>query len=299
MITSPRQPTSPADASLFVPDGPDRWVATEWSRGPWDPRHCHGGPVGALLARAVELADDGIDAGTGHAAGPADRSAWQIARLTVELTRPVPVGRPLELHTTIERPGRRVGLIAARLLDEGTEVARVRSLRIRRDPDAVASEVLGAAEAADPHTGRFPEPPDRSRPERPSLPGDDDTISFARQACEHRFAAGGWVEPGPVAVWIRLLLGVVPDEAPSPTQRVAAAADFGNGVSSVLPWDRYLFINPDLTVHLAREAQGDWIGLLAHTRIGSEGAGLAESALHDIHGPIGRSLQSLYVASRD
>lgn len=282
--------TQPSDdAALFASDGPDRWVATEWSRGPWDPRHCHGGPVSALLAHAVEQADD----------APPD--AWQIARLTVELTRPVPVGRPLELLTEIERPGRRVGLVAARLLDDGTEVARARSLRIRRDPAAVDPTVIDGAGPASgdlvEHDHGLPLPPDRSRPERPTLSGGDE-ISFARDACEHRFAAGGWIEPGPVAVWIRLNVPLIAGEPLSPTQRVAAAADFGNGVSSVLPWDRYLFINPDLTIHLSREAVGEWIGLRASTRIGPEGAGLAQSGLHDVDGPIGRSLQSLYVAPR-
>ena len=56
------------------PTGGVTAVATERSRGPWDARHCHGGPVAALLARAVERADAGGDV------------AWQLARLTVELT---------------------------------------------------------------------------------------------------------------------------------------------------------------------------------------------------------------------
>ena len=87
---------SVAEQVLFHLDGADRWVPTEYARGPWDPRACHGGPVSALLARAVERADP--DA-------PVD---WQVARLTIELTRPVPVGRPLTLTTTIERAGRKV-----------------------------------------------------------------------------------------------------------------------------------------------------------------------------------------------
>ncbi len=60
------------------------------SRGPWDPASCHGGPVGALLARAVEQV------------GPA--GAWQLARLTVELTRPVPVGKPLDADRSRRAP---------------------------------------------------------------------------------------------------------------------------------------------------------------------------------------------------
>jgi hypothetical protein len=284
--------TDPSVDALFEPDGPGRYVPTAYSRGPWDPDHCHGGPVSALMARAVEQAGDD-HADTGPDGG------WQVARITVELTRPVPVGRPLDLTATVERGGRRVSLAAATLLDGPTEVARVRGLRIRREAvDLPEVEISGRADV-DPDEQPFPAAPSASRPERPSFMGDDpDHVSFATRACEHRFAAGGWLETGPVAVWIRLLVPVVPDEHPTGAQRTSAAADFGNGVSSVLPWDRFVFINPDLTVHLHRPAEGEWIGLRAVTRLGTEGAGLAQSALHDQRGPIGRSLQSLFVAPR-
>lgn len=278
-LTDPSS-TDRTTGALFEPAGGERYVPTEYSRGPWDPAHCHGGPIAALLARAVERCDPGdVD--------------WHVARLTIELTRPVPVGRPLTLTSRLERPGRRVSLVAGHLVDGDTEVARVRGLRIRRDQLDVP------AVAADPAGGEFPAAPDDSRREPLRLTADDpDVVSFARSASEHRFAAGSWIEPGPVAVWIRLTVPVLPDEVPTGTQRVAAAADFGNGVSSVLPWDEFVFINPDLTVHLVRPADGEWIGLLASTSIGTHGGGLAQSALHDTVGPVGRSLQSLYVAPR-
>ena len=79
--------------SLFEPDGPNRCIPTELARGPWDPRACHGGPVSALLTRAIEqtAGDSPVD--------------WQIARLSIELTRPVPVGVGLTLDSEIERDG--------------------------------------------------------------------------------------------------------------------------------------------------------------------------------------------------
>ncbi|MEX2626606.1 MAG: thioesterase family protein [Ilumatobacteraceae bacterium] len=276
--------------ALFDRTDDGRWIPTEWSRGPWDPAHCHGGPVAALLAREIER----------HEPGDVE---WQLARITIELTRPVPVGRPLSLTTSMERPGKRVGLVAAFLLDDDIEVARVRGLRIRRehavaDDDRASVEAIAASHAGFDGDERFPAPPQAGRAERPTFLGDDDGVSFASTACEHRFVEGSWADPGPVAVWIRLTVPVVVGEAPSSTQRTAAAADFGNGVSHVLPWDHYLFINPDLTVHLARPAAGEWIGIRSITRIGAEGAGLAESALFDESGRIGRSLQSLFVTPR-
>ena len=72
--------------------------------------------------------------------------AWQIARLTVELTRPVPIGMSLTC-THIERPGRKVSLVAAVLLDGDVEVARARSLRIRTlDVELPADTVQPAAD---------------------------------------------------------------------------------------------------------------------------------------------------------
>jgi hypothetical protein len=103
-------------------------------------------------------------------------------------------------------------------------------------------------------------------------------------------------------VWIRLLVPLVPGEEPSGAQRAAAAADFGNGVSGGLPYDRYTYINPDLTVHLMRPPVGEWIGMRSAsyygTANGSSGAGFAESALFDADGRLGRSVQSLILDER-
>ncbi len=274
--------TSGARTSLFEPAGPDRWTPTELARGPWDPRACHGGPVSALLARAVERAN------------PQSPVDWQVARLSIELTRPVPVGVPLTLTTEVERDGRKVSLVAARLLDGETEVARARSLQIRvKDLDLPADVVQSP--------GLAPGSPDDGVAQRVTWAADDH-VAFHKDACEHRFVEGAWDAPGAVGVWIRLLVPVVPDEAPSGAQRAAAAADFGNGVSGGLPFEQFTYINPDLTVHLLRSPVGEWIGMRSESVYGtateSSGAGFAESALFDVDGRLGRSVQSLILDER-
>ena len=47
--------------------------------------------------------------------------------------------------------------------------------------------------------------------------------------------------------------------------RVMAAADFGNGLSGVLDYFKYIYINPDLTVYLHRQPVGEWVCLDAAT----------------------------------
>jgi len=99
-------------------------------------------------------------------------------------------------------------------------------------------------------------------------------------------------------VWMRLRHPLLPGQELTPMARLAATADFGNGVSAALPFDRFVFINADLTIHLRRQPRGEWIGLDARTLLDDGGTGLAESVLHDVHGPVGRAFQTLVVAPR-
>jgi acyl-CoA thioesterase len=50
-------------------------------------------------------------------------------------------------------------------------------------------------------------------------------------------------------------------------------------------------------VHLLRVPVGEWICLAARTLTSSSGVGLAESALYDRDGRVGRSVQSLLLDS--
>jgi hypothetical protein len=91
---------------------------------------------------------------------------------------------------------------------------------------------------------------------------------------------------------------LVPDEQPTGLQRVMAIADSGNGVSFVLPFEQWLFINPDLTVHVGAVPEGEWICLDAATTVSERGFGLASSRLFDRGRLVARGAQALYVARR-
>jgi hypothetical protein len=90
----------------------------------------------------------------------------------------------------------------------------------------------------------------------------------------------------------------VGDEQPTPLQRLAAAADFGAGLSSVLPREHFVFINVDLTIYVERGPVGEWMGLSSETRISRDGIGLTESVLFDSRGRVGRATQALLIAPR-
>jgi hypothetical protein len=170
---------------------------------------------------------------------------------------------------------------------EGVEVARAHALRIRRDDlgfPQIPIESAPMPSRADSKVLEIFPPDERRAPD----------LGFWR-AVEMRQAKGSWEENGPAAVWFRLRVPVVEGEEPSPLQRVAAAADFGNGISGTLERGAHLFINPDLTIYLHRAAQGEWIGLDAATAVEPYGIGLALGVLHDDTGRIGTSLQSLLI----
>jgi hypothetical protein len=189
------------------------------------------------------------------------------------------------------RPGRRFQLVDAMLRTAGEDRAAclARAVRIRR-ADLPAS----AASLASPVV---PLPrPDDGVPVPSWVPGRDDEM-FYPHACEIRHVAGE-MGSGEVAAWIRLRGALVPGEPPSALARVAAAADFSNGLSWILPWSEWLFVNTELTIHLHREAEGEWIGLDARTSSSGGGYALATATLHDLRGPIGVCAQSLFVGPR-
>jgi Thioesterase-like superfamily len=258
--------------AFYELDG-DAFVPTELTRGPWDPDAQHAGPPAALLGREIERRA----AGTG---GPA-----LVGRITCEILRSVPLA-PLTVATSVLRPGRRIELVEARLGDDDGEVMRATAWLLR--PAAVELP-----------PGLVPDTVP-SGPEHGEVKDFFDTgqgVGY-HTGMEHSFVTGGFLEPGPATVWLRMRRPLIAGEDPTPLQRVLIAADSGNGVSATLDWRRFLFINVDLTVQLHRPPAGEWVCLDAITIPEPSGVGLSDTALYDERGPIGRATQTLLVAER-
>jgi hypothetical protein len=267
--------------AVYVPDGP-RFLATELARGPWDPDAQHGGAPAALLVRAFEelAGADGL----------------LFARVTYEFLRPVPLAG-LEVRAETVRSGRRMALLEGSIVDgDGAQLVRARALRVRaaqRDPSADKTRDARADLSTDAIS-----PPDSPRPDAAATSESFAWATqpmFATDAMEIRFTHGQFAQQGPAAAWFRLRVPIVADETPSALQRLAATADFGNGISSIVSWEDHLFINPDLTLYIEREPGGEWIHLDAETRIAPGGVGMATGALRDERGDVGRATQALLV----
>jgi hypothetical protein len=292
--------------SVFIPEGDGRYTPTEYARGPWDPRAQHGGAPATLIAGAFERMQPGAE--------------LPFARLSFSFLRPVPLV-PLTLTTRIVRPGRRVQELEAELravgpADEkgkeeeegGVLVCRAHALRLVPAPEELPELALQVVETHE-------APPLPGREEGHSVrfaPDGGEHRSFAASAMEMRFLHGrplkgrlpevgvtsSHAPVGTAGVWMRLCRPVLPGEAPTPLVYAMAAADFGNGIAAVLPFDEYVFINADLAITLNRRPEGEWIGLDARTLLHPGGIAWAQSIMHDERGPFGLATQALVVQRR-
>ena len=252
---------------MFRREG-ETFVPTGHARGPWDPGQLHGGAPGALLAEAVQ------------------EEGYLVARLTFDFLGPVPLA-PLTVAARTTKPGRNLQMAEADLNVDGQAVVRARAVRLRRSEVELPEPPADGPPPAAPQSGHLDPFPTGGGPDE----------GFHLTAMEIRFVDGDYGR-GPARAWFRLARPLVDDQPASPLARVVAAADFGNGISRIVDFERYLFVNTDLTVHLHREPEGEWVLLDARTVLEPHGAGLARSILSDERGQLGLAAQSLFVASR-
>jgi hypothetical protein len=252
--------------AFYSVDG-DRATPTELTRGPWDPNAQHGGPPSALLARALERCEP--------------REGARIGRVTVEILAPIPI-QPLTVSARVARPGRSVEMLEASLEGREGEVMRARGWRLAEEDITADWE-------------REEQPTGREHAEALEFFPTGEKVGW-HTAMEIVFARGRFLEPGPATVWMRPRVELVAGEPISPLQRTMLAADGGNGVSAPLDWSDFIFINTDLTVHILRPPEGEWVCLDSVTHV--DGLGMTDTALWDERGRIGRAAQTLLVGKR-
>ena len=269
------QPTPAPAASAYIALASGNYASTDMTRGPWHPEHQHGGPPIALAARCIEHA--AAEIGLGH-----------VARLTANLLRPIPIAE-LAVEVNTEYAGRNVAHFSARMIAGGKDVARF---------TAVAQRTAQLELPADLPGHPLPQAPQSVEASPPGPFKFSSKATGYHNLIEGRTAAGDAFN-GPSAAWFRLRHPLIAGAGPSGLARVAVAADSGNGISAILDFHRYIFVNSDLTINLLRQARGEWICIDARTLIGDEGGGIAEARIFDAEGLIGRSTQSLAIRLRD
>lgn len=256
--------------ALFVLEG-ERFVGTELSGSPWGDDLVHGGPANALLAHAIER----------FAAGPEMR----VARLTVDLFRPVPKA-PLAVSVRSVRAGRRIHAVEASLLADDVEVSRASGLLLRRadhplpvcapdvtppGPEGIETRFLGRA----------------PRTERPAR------VGFFT-AVEARWVTAPGAD-APPTVWLRAPMPLAAGEPLSPLVNAAAVCDFVNAISGGAgrPGERVGFINTDNTIYLMREPASEWICLQVERAVDPSGLGVTTARVYDTAGLLGHVAQAV------
>lgn len=250
-------------------DGTEWIVPTDLARGPWDPDACHGGPPTAILVRALERTV------------PTQR----LARISVELSSPVPMAG-FRIETKVVRVGRATSQSSAAIIDDSGAVRSTAiGLHIRTADEPVIAETqdnagLELPVSAEAEPGEFPM--------RRAMP---DWVGFSKSV-EVRYPPGNDGLGGQTTVFMRTV-PLLPDEVPSPFQRIAPLADCGNAFSRHTNPDELQFINADLVIALHRDPVGEWSGSRSTSQWHPGGVGLADALLFDDLGPVGRALQTL------
>lgn len=265
--------------SIYLRDGA-AWVPTTAARGPWG-ESLHGGAPAALICHALE------DAGAGR---------FPLARLTLDLFRPVP-SAPLEVSVRTLRSGRRL-LVQEAILTAG-DVELVRATSVHADevplpaavqpppcplPDPEGIEEYSLAESVGSRTGH-------------ALPGED--------GLHHRLRirrVAGMNGGGASTAWVHLPLDLAPGVPLTPVTHLAACSDFANGLGQrrfeteaggVLG-----FINADISLHLMRAPSAKRIGMDARNESHAGGRGIVSAECWQEDGLVARVTQTVLVMAR-
>ncbi|WP_406480224.1 thioesterase family protein [Streptomyces platensis] len=257
--------------SFYRPLGGGRYASSPSTAGPWSPKAQHGGPPSALMGRAFER----------HAA----REGFRIARITLELPRPVPVG-DLRAEVRTLRSGGRTELLEGELTSDGKTVLMARAWRVAGSP------------ADTPRLRPVSDPPQLPLPQ-PAHTMEGAHLDGYISAMEWRFEPGkGFDTPGPGTAWARQRIPLVAGEEDTPLTRALTLADSSWAVAFELDHQQGLVINTDVTLALHREPVGEWFCVRSATAASPRGSGLALGQLDDKDGDCGRILQTLLVADR-
>jgi len=257
--------------ALYIRDG-DRFVGTECTGAAWDPATQSGGAVLALLGHVLEDVPTLVP--------------MSLTRLTVDIVRPVPVGKRLDVSTEILREGKKIQVVELGISAGDVLTTRARALRIR---DLDVSELPGMPVSTSTVNPAATLPPPEEIPSVELRPG---VAEFLRLGAELRRTP----EPfdGVHLAWCRLRVPVVAGEPVRTSSRAALPLDLANmlGVHTLDP-RAATSINPDVTGHLNRAPVGEWVALTGNTYYDhAVGHGVSIATMSDATGVFGTASTS-------
>ncbi len=194
-------------------------------------------------------------------------------RLTLDIFGAVPIAT-LTARTRLLREGGRIQLAELELEAEGRTWVRATLLRVRKQGDELQLEPL---------TYPFPE----------------GAQGQTRVLAESIRIAGSDSEPGPGAVWLRVITPMIAGEPIDPLACVAAAADWGTTVAPPASLNDWTYVSLDLSIHLSRMPRSDWMLLDGTSEVAGNGTGIATLRMGDTEGMFGTAHQSVFLNRRE
>ncbi|SEE11706.1 Thioesterase-like superfamily protein [Arthrobacter alpinus] len=254
-------------SSYYLHLGENRYESTIHSQGAWNDHEQHMAPVTGIMIHALEQYQP--------------RADMRLARFSFDILGLIPAGE-FTIETMMLRPGRTIELLQAELIADGRVAVRATAWRLQKGDtaavEAYEDEPMGSLAAAVPWDGMS------------MWPGGFIRSIEARINPGHR--------PGRGRAWLRSPYTMLDGGAPtSALVRLLGLADSANGISArVEPMPGgWMFPNVDLSIHIYREPDGEWLGLDTHVTMSGDGVGLTSTVLNDHKGPFARSEQILTI----
>jgi hypothetical protein len=261
--------------AFFVRTGPETFAPTRHTGGAWSQSEQHISPLGGLIVHAMQAHAAARD-GQGQSS-----DSLAISRLSLDILGVLPV-EEFDIHVQVIRPGRTIELLEATVTAAGRPAVRARAWRLAT---ADTRHVAGGEGEALPSPQTL-----ESWPLTSLWPG-----GYIASLDVRVLALS---EPGRATAWVHTPLQLLEDEASSDLARFVALVDTANGIAVRHSPEEWMFPNLDLTIHLHRQPEGDWVGLDTTVVFGPAGHGLTSTVLHDTLGPVGRAEQILTIRPR-
>lgn len=251
--------TSDPRPYFFRPEG-DALVPEPATRGPWG-ETMHGRMLGGLVAREAQRVMD------------TDADLF-CSRLTIDMFRSIGL-IPLTVTSRSIREGRRIRVVEVSIASGGDVVGQGIAVLLRKSEQPPGDHRGTPAWSA-------PTPQEMGPPvSRPSGAGGFtapwDSWPIAGEGSDRGMRGG---------MWMRERLALVEGEPLTGLVRLGLASDLASPIANSST-EGLGFINADYTVYLAREPEGEIIGIQPVAHLSELGIAVSQSVAHDERGPLG------------